>query len=88
MKRLLLLALFGALLSTFNGCALMSDEDKDFYGRGWVNPKELDQQYPHHAGTSTAATATAPTGTSAEPLSTTSDPTHDSAWDVPGVRPQ
>ncbi len=89
MKRLLLLALLGVVLSTFNGCA-MSDEDKDFYGRGWIRPTDLDQQYPHHAGTPTSSTAaSAPVGTSADQLpTTTSDPAHDSAWDVPGARPQ
>ena len=83
MKRLLLLALSAVVLSTLNGCA-MSDEDKDFYGRGWIRPTDLDQPYPHHAGT--------PPGSAMDPAtttttSTTSDPAHagDSAWDVPGA---
>ena len=84
MKRLLFLAALTAVLSTLGGCAFMSDEDKDFYGRGWVKPTELDQQYPHHAGT--------PPGSAYDPASsttsTTSDPAHDGAWDVPTTRPQ
>ena len=28
-----------------NGC-MMTPEDKAFYGRGWVNPDELDQEQP------------------------------------------
>ena len=86
MKRLLLLVTILAL----GGCAFMSDEDKDFYGRGWVHPTELDQQYPHHAGTPTGTTAaSAPVGgSSADQLPANPDPAHDSAWDVPGVRPQ
>lgn len=68
MKRLLLLA----VVLTLGGCAFMSDEDKDFYGRGWVKPSELDNPYPNHAGTPGARTpAVAP--------SQGSDP----AWDVP-----
>ncbi len=84
MKRLLLLALLGVVLSTLNGCA-MSDEDKDFYGRGWIRPTDLDHQYPHHAGTptSTHGGQRAGGGSSADQLSTTR-PAHDSAWDVPG----
>jgi uncharacterized protein YceK len=37
---LLLILSVGMMLS---GCAsLMSKEDQDFYGRGWLNPKQLD----------------------------------------------
>jgi hypothetical protein len=28
-----------------NGCS-MTPEDKAFYGRGWINPDELDQEPP------------------------------------------
>jgi hypothetical protein len=43
------LCLFAAVLVFVSGCAFMSDEDRDFYGKGWINPKELDQQPMHHA---------------------------------------
>ena len=46
MKRFLLPCCLVALLATLNGCAFMSDEDRDFYGRGWVKPSELDQPMP------------------------------------------
>ena len=85
MKRFLLLVSLGAVLSTLGGCA-MSEEDKDFYGRGWIRPTDLDQPYPHHSGTDPVR-STAATGTGTAPLSTTSDPTHDPAWDVVGGAP-
>lgn len=53
----LMLAIFGVL--AFNGCALMSTEDRDFYGKGWLNPKELDDQplkMPAHPETTGALT--------------------------------
>ena len=37
------------LLLATSGCAFMSDEDRDFYGKGWVNPRELDTPMAHHA---------------------------------------
>jgi hypothetical protein len=46
-RSLALLSLCGAIFLGFNGCMFMSDEDRDFYGKGWVNPRELDQT-PHH----------------------------------------
>jgi len=33
------------LLPALNGC-YMTPEDKAFYGRGWINPDELDQEQP------------------------------------------
>lgn len=39
-----LLALAGAL--GLSGCALLSADERDFYGKGWINPKELDDQGP------------------------------------------
>jgi hypothetical protein len=49
MRPALLLLLAGAISIAFCGCAFMSDEDRDFYGRGWVNPKEMDTPMQHHA---------------------------------------
>ena len=43
---LLLLVSFSGLLS---GCAL-SEEDKDFYYRGWVRPTDLDREPPNRLG--------------------------------------
>lgn len=39
----LLLAL--ALTLTTGGCA-WTQEERDFYGRGWLNPRELDRPVP------------------------------------------
>jgi hypothetical protein len=42
-----ILALAAAVLTPvllLGGC--MTPEDKAFYGRGWVNPSELDEQAP------------------------------------------
>lgn len=89
MKRLLLAALLAATLSTLAGCAFMSDEDKDFYGKGWVKPTELDNPYPTHSG-APVGKAPAPTATSGA-TSSTGDPTHDgdTVWEVPGApRPE
>ena len=42
MKRALLtLLLIGCLLS-LGACMFMGPDDKEFFGKGWVNPKELD----------------------------------------------
>ena len=30
------------------GCAFMDPEDRDFYGKGWVKPTELDREPMHH----------------------------------------
>ena len=87
LRRPLLLLCLVMVLATLGGCAFMSDEDRDFYGRGWVKPTDLDQPYPHHSTPSVANTST-PVDSSSAPLSTTSDPAHDSAWDVPGDHPR
>ena len=36
--------IFGPVL-LLGGC-MMTPEDKAFYGRGWINPDELDQEAP------------------------------------------
>ena len=40
--RVLLAAVLLAPVSFLAGC--MTPEDKAFYGRGWINPSELDQE--------------------------------------------
>ena len=67
---MVLSCLLATVIIGLGGCAFMSDEDRDFYGKGWVNPKELDQQPMHHAIPNpeapiddSAPTATATTGT-------------------------
>lgn len=48
MKRVLLtVILLGSLLS-LGACMFMGEEDKEFYGKGWVNPKELDKTPAPH----------------------------------------
>jgi hypothetical protein len=49
MRLLARLSLLAAGMICLGGCAFMSDEDRDFYGKGWVNPRELDQPMQHHA---------------------------------------
>ena len=44
MKRALCLCLLAVGLFTLNACMFMGSEDREFYGKGWVNPKELDKQ--------------------------------------------
>ena len=36
----------------------MSDEDKEFYGRGWIKPTELDAPAVHHSTADPNETAT------------------------------
>ena len=50
MKTTLRLLLLAAGAWTLSSCALMSDEDRDFYGKGWINPRELDNapRMPKH----------------------------------------
>lgn len=42
MKKALLLMLLVVSALGCGGCAMLSADDRDFYGRGWINPKELD----------------------------------------------
>ncbi len=44
LRTLLALALLAPILA-LSGC-MMTPEDKAFYGRGWINPDELDQEEP------------------------------------------
>ena len=39
----------------------MNDEDRDFYGKGWVHPSELDDVAPKHDPAATAASSGAAT---------------------------
>ena len=45
LKPALLAACILAPLLSFTGCS-MTPEDKAFYGRGWINPDELDEDTP------------------------------------------
>jgi len=45
MRALLAAALLIPPAFLMNGC-MMTPEDKAFYGRGWINPDELDQDEP------------------------------------------
>lgn len=46
MKPTLRLALITLCALAFSGCALLASDDRDFYGKGWLNPKELDDTGP------------------------------------------
>ena len=66
-KHLLVLVAILAGLS-LTGCVFMNDEDKEFYGKGWVHPSELDDIAPKHDPMAAAATNTpATTTTNARP---------------------
>ncbi len=61
----------------------MSDEDRDFYGKGWVNPRELDQQPMHHPIPNPEAPDSAPLA----PTSTTTTPaSSDQEWQAPPLQ--
>ena len=46
MKRAVLLLWVGPTLLAICGCTEMSPEDREFYGRGWIHPGELDKERP------------------------------------------
>ena len=49
MKKVVLSLVLAATVFASGGCAFMSDEDRDFYGKGWIKPSDLDKPTPHHA---------------------------------------
>ena len=49
MRSFLKLLLLACAILSLAGCAFMSDEDRDFYGKGWIHPTELDGPMSHHA---------------------------------------
>ena len=70
MKTICLSLLVALAVVSGGGCAFMSDEDRDFYGKGWVKPSDLDKPTPHRmpADPSHPEQAEAPARTaSAEP---------------------
>ncbi len=44
MKRVLLCLLVLPVLGAVCGCSEMSPDDREFYGRGWVHPSDLDKE--------------------------------------------
>lgn len=46
MKRVFALLSLVSLAAGLCGCSEMTQEDKEFYGRGWIHPGELDQERP------------------------------------------
>ena len=46
MKTVLLGLALAATFFAAGGCAFMSDEDRDFYGKGWIRPSDLDKTTP------------------------------------------
>ena len=82
MKRaLLILLLIGCSLS-LGACMFMGADDKEFFGKGWVNPKELDTapspRVPVHP---TAEGTPAPVGPSAR--NDAPAPSSDTDWSTP-----
>ena len=67
---------------SFTGCAFMNDEDREFYGKGWVHPSELDDVAPKH---DPAATAAAASGADYRPAATSTSHAQQPApeWIVP-----
>ena len=49
MPRLFALLVLVSLSGLLGGCGL-SEEDKDFYYRGWLRPTDLDRQPPSRLG--------------------------------------
>ncbi len=78
----LLLAVLGG------GCAFMSPEDRDFYGKGWVKPTDLDTPMKHHTveDPSRPQSATYPTTSNAGAHAATTP--NDPEWLVPETAPR
>jgi hypothetical protein len=85
MNSLSLRALICASIFLLAGCAFMSDEDKDFYGKGWVKPTDLDQPPVHHSIPDPTAptTAAAPDPNAATTRLPTDNTASDPQWIVP-----
>lgn len=68
MKRAFLLLLIVPSLLVVCGCTEMSPEDREFYGRGWIHPGDLDKErptrMPNHPET-TGSLGAAPTASTA-----------------------
>ena len=82
MKTCLLILVATLTSLSFTGCAFMNDEDRDFYGKGWVHPSELDDVAPKH---DPATMAAASSGADYRPAATSTNHTQQSApeWIVP-----
>ena len=81
MKRFLLLLSLVIVIQTFGGCAFMGPDDREFFGKGWISPKELDT--PAGARHTPDKTTTPVAPDTDAPLAPAN-----SAWDVPGGMPQ
>ena len=68
-----------------NGCAFMDQEDRDFYGKGWIKPNELDQDMKTRpvSDPSRPVSATYPTTSNAAAHVATTP--NDPEWLVPGT---
>ena len=76
------------LVASAGGCAYMSPEDRDFYGKGWIKPTELDtptRQYTV-ADPSRPQSATYPTTSNAGTHAATTP--NDAEWLVPETAPR
>lgn len=66
MKRVLLILLMIGGLFSVAACMWMGPDDKEFFGKGWVNPKELDSTpRPHMPVHPVVDSTPAPVGPSA-----------------------
>ncbi len=83
MKTVFLSLLIAATVLTGSGCIFMSDEDRDFYGKGWVRPADLDRPAPRH----TIPDPSRPQQTAAVAPAQTSSADADPQWLVPEQAP-
>ena len=85
MKNVLFLLL---LMVTAGGCAFMDAEDRDFYGKGWIKPTDLDAGTPHRRvdDPSRPQSATYPTTSNAGAHAATTP--NDPDWLVPEAAPR
>ncbi len=87
MKNTRIFLLVLQLLVLLGGCSEMSQEDRDFYGRGWIHPGELDQErptkMPAHPET-TGSLGPAPVASNGGPVSGNAVPSSDGTeWTPP-----
>ena len=67
--------------ASFSGCVFMNDEDKDFYGKGWVHPSELDDTAPRRPTVKPGDSTSQPAISTAAPAAPV--PPSDPEWIVP-----
>ena len=86
MKRFFLTVVLLGCLASLGACMWMGPEDKEFFGKGWVNPKELDRapapKMPVRPGAGDASAVLAPASAPSDAAGTATAPNNED-WATP-----